>query len=47
MLSYTLIILNLDAVLSIKAIQITLLGFVKALYNTNSVYKLVIRSQST
>jgi hypothetical protein len=42
-LSYTLIILDLDAVLSAKAIQIILLGFVKALYNTNNVYKLAIR----
>jgi hypothetical protein len=36
MLSYTLIILDLGTVLSTKAIQTTLLGFVKVLYGTNN-----------
>jgi hypothetical protein len=44
MLSYILIILDLGVVLSTKVIQITLLGFIKALFNINSVYKLIIRS---
>jgi hypothetical protein len=42
MLSYTLIILNLGAVLSAKVIQTTLLGFVKALCDTNSIYIIII-----
>jgi hypothetical protein len=46
MLSYTLIILDLSAVLSAKAIQITLFSFIKALYNINNIHKLVIRLQS-
>jgi hypothetical protein len=43
MLSYTLIILDLSAVLSVKAIQTILLSFVKALYSIDSVHKLAIR----
>jgi hypothetical protein len=46
MLNYILIILNLSAVLNAKAIQTTLLGFIKALYNTDNIYKLVIRLQN-
>jgi hypothetical protein len=46
MLSYILITLNLDAVLSAKAIQTTLLSSVKALRNTDNIHKLAIRSQS-
>jgi hypothetical protein len=47
MLSYILIILNLNAVLSAKVIQTILLSFVKVLYNTDSVYKLATKSQNT
>jgi hypothetical protein len=43
MLSYTLIILDLGAVLSVKAIQTILLSSVKALHSTDSVHKLAIR----
>jgi hypothetical protein len=43
MLSYTLITLDLGAVLSAKAIQTTLLGFVKALRGTDSIHKLATR----
>jgi hypothetical protein len=43
MLSYTLITLDLNAVLSAKAIQTTLLGFVKVLHNIDNIHKLAIR----
>jgi hypothetical protein len=45
-LSYILIILDLSAVLSVKAIQTTLLSSVKALYSTDNIHRLVIKSQS-
>jgi hypothetical protein len=46
MLSYILIVLNLNVVLSARAIQTILLGFVKALYSANNVHKLATKSQS-
>jgi hypothetical protein len=44
MLSYTLITLNLGAVLSVKVIQTILFGFVKALCDIDNIHKLAIRS---
>jgi hypothetical protein len=46
MLSYILIALDLDAVLSARAIQTTLLGSVKALCDADGVHRLATRSQS-
>jgi hypothetical protein len=43
MLSYTLTILNLSTVLSIKATQTILLNSVKLLFDIVNIYKLVTR----